>query len=83
MPTYIDFHPELPAISPESLEQMRAFLGKEDELGVKFLNIYFTTDNQAYCLVEAPSAAAVCSAHERQGVIVNEDEVHEVAASLT
>ena len=49
-----------------------------DEFGVTGLNVYLGKDGTAFCLSEAPDAAAVVKAHEAAGFPLDGSEVVEV-----
>ena len=78
MPTFLDHH-AMPEMTPEMREAMAERIrgGQPDENGAKAVNVY-VADGEAYCLSEAPDAAAVVKAHEAAGVAVRREDVVEV-----
>ena len=84
MPQFMDFHAQMPAMSPEQAQegmaQMKKHIesGQSNELGVRPINVYFGTGGQAYCLSEAPNADAVLKAHEANNVPQTLGNIHEV-----
>lgn len=81
MPKYIDYHPKLPPLPPEAVQQMvqKVKAGKADQYGVKALNAYLNPkEGKAWCLTEAPNADAVCKSHEALGFKLEKNEVSEV-----
>lgn len=69
MPKFIDYHAKMPEMPPEAVQQMseRIKAGKQDEFGVKPINVLMGSGGQAYCLSEAPDAESVRKAHAGAG----------------
>ena len=84
MPQFMDFHAQMPEMSPERAQELMAGMkeqiasGQPNELGVKPINAFFGTGGQSYCLAEAPNAEAVVKSHEAVGVPQTLDKIHEV-----
>ena len=79
MPKFIDHH-EMRDVAPELAEGIaeRIKEGQPDEHGVRGLNVFFGKDGTAFCLSEAPDAAAVVKAHEAVGFSLSSADVVEV-----
>jgi hypothetical protein len=73
----MDFHADL-QLTPEAIEQLRRETQAQtyDAFGVRHLEVYHNHDGQVYCLLEAPSAQAVCEHHAALGVPCG--DVHQV-----
>lgn len=81
MPTFLDYHAELPALPPEAAKAMAARVkaGKRDEHGVRALNV-FIGKGEGWCLTEAQDAAAVVKSHKANGFPLERADVHEVSS---
>ena len=79
MPTFIDHH-EMSDVAPEMAAAIgeRIKAGEADENGFKGLNIFLGKDGTAFCLSEAPDAAAVVKAHQAYGFSLDSADVVEV-----
>lgn len=79
MPTFIDYHPELPPLPPEAVEQMTARIraGKPDEHGVRAIDVLIG-QGDGYCVTEAPDAAAVVASHGALGIPLRKRDVKQV-----
>ena len=82
MPLFMDFHAQMPEMSPEQAQEMMGQMKEkiasgEPWLGAKPINAFFGTGGQAYCLSEAPNAEAVIKVHEAAGA-PRPDNIHEV-----
>jgi hypothetical protein len=80
MSLYIDVHAKMPPIPDEAIEQANQGVGSPGPEGVRTLEVVFTKDDRAYCMTEAPSAEAVCRAHEAKGMLLDQGDVHEIVA---
>jgi hypothetical protein len=80
MPKFLDHHATMPELAPEMQEGIaeRIKRGQPDEHGVRGLNVFLTTDGEAYCLSEAPDADAVLKSHEAVGLRIRREDVQEV-----
>jgi Protein of unknown function (DUF4242) len=80
MPKFLDHHGMGPDLAPEAkagiADQIKA--GQADQFGVKGLNVFLTTDGEAYCLSDAPNADAVVKSHEALGIPIRRENVVEV-----
>jgi hypothetical protein len=80
MPKFLDHHgmgPNLPLEAKEGIaDQIKA--GTADQFGVKGLNVFLTTDGEAYCLSDAPDADAVVKSHEALGFPIRRENVVQV-----
>ena len=84
MPKFLDYHAKAPELPPEMVQAAIADInaGKADEFGVKPLNAFFSpSTGEAYCYTEAPSAEAVCKAHEAKGMALGLGDVERCRAS--
>ena len=81
MPQFMDFHDDL-KLPSEAIKQITQDTrqAKADEFGVRQLELFHNPDGKAYCLLEAPDAAAVRSHHAALGVPCG--DVHEVDSLL-
>ena len=80
MPKFIDHHSKLPPA--EAMSAMKASLGKPLPGGITPVGGYVTADGHGFCVIDAPSKAAVCAVHASMGVSLDERDVHEISASL-
>ena len=77
MPKFIDSHPMEPFTAEELNNLQNA---PADEFGVTHHDILFSeNDDKIYCVLDAPSAAAVHEHHAKAGIKC--DWVHEVAST--
>jgi Protein of unknown function (DUF4242) len=81
MPRFMDFHPDL-KLPPEAIEQLRADAQahRQNEFGVRQVELYYCHDGPVYCLLEAPDAEAIHRHHAALGVPCG--EVHQVDSLL-
>jgi len=81
MPTFMDFHDEL-KLPQEAIDQITedTKAKKQDQFGVRQVELYHNAEGKVYCLLEAPDADAVRAHHEALGVSCG--EVHEVRGLL-
>ena len=84
MPKFLDHHkmpgPPTQAEISQNVQAIKA--GKSDpKTGVKGLN-WFWTNNEAWCLVEAPNAQAVHTYHENMGLKLSGGDVSEIHAAV-
>jgi Protein of unknown function (DUF4242) len=84
MPKFLDHHGMGPNLPPEAkagiAEQIKA--GRADQFGVTGLNVFLTTEGEAYCLSSAPDADAVVKSHEALGFPIRRENVVEVASVI-
>ncbi|MBI4199933.1 MAG: hypothetical protein HY535_05635 [Chloroflexi bacterium] len=78
MPKFLDHHKAI-QLPPNVLQQAVADIksGKVNQLGIKALNA-FSGKSDAWCLLEAPNADAVCKYHEGMGLKLPKGDVVEV-----
>jgi hypothetical protein len=77
----MDFHNDL-KLPPEAIDQLTQDTEqqKSDQFGVRQVDLFYNSDGQAYCLLEAPDADAVRRHHEALGLECG--DVHEVHGLL-
>jgi hypothetical protein len=77
----MDFHNDL-KLPPEAIDQLTKDTEQEksDEFGVRQIDLFYNSDGQAYCLLEAPDADAVRHHHHALGLECG--DVHEVQGLL-
>lgn len=80
MPKFIDYHQQMPEISPEMAAQMRDMIesGSPNRFGVTALNIFSGSDGTGYCLSEGPDLESILKSHEATGVPLGAENVTEV-----
>ncbi len=81
MPLFMDYHEDL-KLPAEAIQQIAQATrdGATDEFGVRQVELYYTADGQAYCLLEAPSEQAVL--HHHAALDVPCGDVHQVNSLL-
>ena len=69
MPKFMDYHDHL-QLPIEAIQQITqdTKAAKEDEFGVRQLELFYNPEGKVYCLLEAPDADAVRSHHAAIGV---------------
>lgn len=78
MPVFLDHHegglpPEMVAAVRQKVEA-----GEVDQFGAKALNVFWS-DNETFCLSDAPNAEAVHKAHEAIGVTLAGGAIRQVS----
>ena len=81
MPVFLDQHQGglPPEMVPAVEEKVKS--AKFDEFGAKALNVYWS-DNETFCLSEAPNAEAVHKAHEAIGVKLGGGDIRQVKSAV-
>jgi hypothetical protein len=77
MPLFLDQHPG--GLSPEMVDAVRKKVqsGQTDQFGAKAVSVFWS-DNETFCLSEAPSADVVHKAHEAMGVKLPSGSIRQV-----
>jgi hypothetical protein len=83
MPKFIDYHANMPPVSPEMAKQMTENLkkGKPDQFGVTGINVY-VGQGEAFCMTDAPNADSVVKSHQALGFKLTTKDVHQVQPIL-
>ena len=83
MPLFLDHHDNLP-LPPEAQQMVQARIqsGQADEYGAKAVNIFMGTDDQVWCLTEAPSMEAALKSHNAAGVTQDEHHIVQVKSAV-
>ena len=74
MPLFLDQHE---GGLPAEMVSQKVNSGEADQFGAKAVNVIWS-DNETFCLSDAPNAEAVHKAHEAIGVTLGEGTVREV-----
>jgi hypothetical protein len=79
VPTFIDYHKQLPPLPPEAAKQLVANVkaGKRDKFGVRPINVLIGK-GEGYCITEARDAKAVIESHKAQGFALRKADIKEV-----
>ncbi|MCH2316304.1 MAG: DUF4242 domain-containing protein [SAR202 cluster bacterium] len=80
MPKFIDYHPQMPQMPPETVGQMKEMIesGAPNSFGATALNIFMGADGSGYCLSEGPDAESIIKSHDAGGVPLDKDHITEV-----
>lgn len=83
MPLYMDVHKKVEGVTVEDVAQAHlSDLRVQGDYGVRYIRYWFNQDaGKVFCLVEAPSAEAAVTVHERAHGLVP-DEIIEVQDNL-
>ncbi len=71
--------PEMPAEMVQQIQD-RITSGAKDEFDAVALDVLAGNDGSAFCITDAPDAAAVVSSHVNKGVPLDSHDVHEVVS---
>ncbi len=79
MTRFMDFHADL-TLPAEAIEQIAEDTRdkKEDQFGVRQIELYHNAEGQVYCLLEGPDEEAIRKHHAALGVPCG--DVHEVGS---
>ena len=82
MPRFIDVHKDMPEMPAEMVQQIkdRIASGAKDEFDAVAIDVLAGNDGSAFCITDAPDAAAVVSSHVNKGVPLDSHDVHEVVS---